>query len=291
MKYHANVVINWDFKSNLPYSEIIQKFQQEFSRYGKADILIKPIANNDKTQIGVFTPEEILSHVSNKDIKKDFVCHGQTYNVKMNSQRYFLFRECSKCVACGIEGTKFILEYHEADKTPHFNLYAEENDELILLTRDHIKPKALGGYDYHSNYQTMCSICNNLKGHRNLHLHEIKKLRNFYNEKKGKLGKKKFHLLIEKKKFFYEQKKTKYKPAKKKTSDSLAILNCDLNICQQGEDFLGIPVYDSVPKNTVRVGCIKRGTALEVLLFMNKRYLCKLDHETGILINSSHLKV
>jgi 5-methylcytosine-specific restriction endonuclease McrA len=32
--------------------------------------------------------------------------------------------------------------------------------EEVLLTKDHIKPKSLGGKNHHSNYQTMCVDCN-----------------------------------------------------------------------------------------------------------------------------------
>ena len=35
-----------------------------------------------------------------------------------------------------------------------------ENNEEILFTKDHITPRSKGGKNHISNYQTMCSKCN-----------------------------------------------------------------------------------------------------------------------------------
>jgi len=114
--------------------------------------------------LGEFSPEDVLPYICKEEVKRDYIIGTKTYTVRMNSQRYFIFRESLKCVACGLEGTKMILEQNPSDKSPHFNLYAVENGRLVLMTKDHVQPKAYGGEDRHSNYQTMCSICNNLKG-------------------------------------------------------------------------------------------------------------------------------
>ena len=45
------------------------------------------------------------------------------------------------------------------------NLYAiNEKGEEVLMTKDHIEPKSLGGKNSLNNYQTMCTICNCEKG-------------------------------------------------------------------------------------------------------------------------------
>lgn len=289
MKYHAHIEINWDFNSNLPYEEIIARFNKEFSKYGESVIKIQPIVKNDKVQIAEFSFSEVMSHVSNKNIKKDFQCGTETYSVKMNSQRLFLFRESCKCAACGIQGNKFILEYHVADKTPHFNLYAEENGQLVLFTRDHIKPKSIGGADQHSNYQTMCSICNNLKGHSNIHLHEIKKLRKFYNESKNKLGKKKFHIILENKKKSFQAKKVKH-TVKQNSHKEYVTTNTDLNLFFLNDKYFCLPLYDGLHPSAARIGCIKKNTRLEPILIIKKTVFCKLHNDICAEIKASFVK-
>jgi hypothetical protein len=139
-------------------------------------------------RLGEFKIEDVMPFIENSfefDPKREYEVNGVKYLVKMNSQRYFTFQKSMNCVSCGIAGTKFFLERFRSDESPHFNLYAEEDGELILMTKDHIVPKSLGGKDYVSNYQTMCSICNNLKGSSNLTPEEIKKIRDHYNQNKN----------------------------------------------------------------------------------------------------------
>jgi 5-methylcytosine-specific restriction endonuclease McrA len=110
--------------------------------------------------------------------------------IKLVSQRYFLFAENHICVRCGLEGLYFAKERSaKMVKVPiegtgrhsieykalngersswHLNLYALKylpNGDVreVLMTKDHILPKAKGGQDIMTNYQTMCSICN---GHK-----------------------------------------------------------------------------------------------------------------------------
>lgn len=70
------------------------------------------------------------------------------------------------CVDCGLEGNVFRLE-RNGIRRPHLNLYHRTpNGKYIMLTRDHIIPKAVGGLSIDINQQTMCSICNSQKGCR-----------------------------------------------------------------------------------------------------------------------------
>jgi 5-methylcytosine-specific restriction endonuclease McrA len=88
--------------------------------------------------------------------------------VKMSSKRYKVFRNSHVCAGCGIEGRYFWLERNKncADHmSPHFNLYAiDEQGNEVLMTKDHIVPKARGGDNSLRNLQTMCCRCNNKKG-------------------------------------------------------------------------------------------------------------------------------
>ena len=70
------------------------------------------------------------------------------------------------CVCCGIKGEYFALERGMgcAKHRYHLNLYGKKDEKEILMTKDHIIPKSLGGKNHISNYQTMCESCNSRKG-------------------------------------------------------------------------------------------------------------------------------
>lgn len=86
--------------------------------------------------------------------------------IKVSSDRLTLFNgKGVSCVTCGIEGSYFRKTVNGDGKTFHFNLYAiNEKGEEILMTKDHIVPKSKGGKDAFSNYQPMCTVCNQEKG-------------------------------------------------------------------------------------------------------------------------------
>ena len=88
-----------------------------------------------------------------------------------------------------------ILDINHGDQSPHFNLYAEENARLVLMTKDHILAKSKGGTDELANYQTMCSTCNNLKGAYDLELLDVKELRRLH-DNKDKVPRKELRNLI-----------------------------------------------------------------------------------------------
>jgi 5-methylcytosine-specific restriction endonuclease McrA len=84
---------------------------------------------------------------------------------RKGSARLILFRtKGTKCVTCGLNGTVFVLETHDAAVRPHLNLYGQNSrGQMVLLTKDHIKPKSKGGPDEQENFNPMCSPCNNKK--------------------------------------------------------------------------------------------------------------------------------
>lgn len=102
-----------------------------------------------------------------------------------SSARVKLFRENSSCVACGLKINKVWLELPNDVKVAHYNFYGEENGEDILFTKDHIKPKSKGGQNNSSNYVTMCSTCNNLKGNNELTFEDVKYIRDNFHKKKN----------------------------------------------------------------------------------------------------------
>ena len=91
--------------------------------------------------------------------------------VNFSSQRLQVFAQkgCA-CVVCGVVGTFYAKERHKSVKKPppyHLNLYAVDVEgKEVLMTKDHIVPKADNGKDCMNNYQPMCTVCNHLKGKR-----------------------------------------------------------------------------------------------------------------------------
>lgn len=146
--------------------------------------------------IASFEFDDVFPFLSEEPIKKDYVVQGQTYSVKMNSDRYHLFKSNQCCVSCGIKGIKLMLDINPGDLSyPHFNMYAEENGRLVLMTKDHIVPKSKNGKDELNNYVTMCSTCNNLKGDYDLTYEQIRKLKEL-NNNPNKLPRKQLRSLI-----------------------------------------------------------------------------------------------
>ena len=109
--------------------------------------------------------EEVLPFVkfSEKGTSKK-VYNGDV--IKMDSLRYQLFSlKGVVCVNCGVTGSFFAKEKNPKDKSYHLNLYGINSEGIeVMLTKDHILPKSLGGSNDLSNLQPMCKICNELKG-------------------------------------------------------------------------------------------------------------------------------
>lgn len=126
--------------------------------------------------VAEYTPTEVFPFVPENcryKVKESFA----GYDVKMSSSRLVLFKTNRFCVCCGIEGNKLLLEKSNPNVNPHFNMYAYVNGDMILMTKDHIIPKSMGGKDHISNYQTMCQVCNQIKSDYNISLEDLKKVR------------------------------------------------------------------------------------------------------------------
>jgi hypothetical protein len=207
MKYRASAVITFEFeadnegrKAAVAYLNAILPANFEFS----VSCINATKDAHGKIVVGEFGVDEVLPYATKEYSRRDYASNGVTYSVRMNSQRYWTFRKSLKCAACGLEGKLFRLEYageKGLDRTPHFNLYGEENGELILMTKDHIVPKSKNGPSEIENYQTMCAVCNMLKGSLELNLDQIKELRDLYNEKRRGLSVREFNRQLAQKKF------------------------------------------------------------------------------------------
>lgn len=155
-----------------------------------------------------------------------------------------------------------LLEQHPNDKSPHFNLYAVEDNELVMLTKDHVQAKAFGGEDRHSNYQTMCAICNNLKGSANLSLEAIRELRTLHGEIKDEVSRKKMTEIIQKRKAqlrlpqIWEQ----LSDETLENNEEIVVLRSDILIVEKSEgDLTAISVYDGASE-PMQLACVSHGT-------------------------------
>jgi 5-methylcytosine-specific restriction endonuclease McrA len=204
--FKALVTINWKVESKNPEDcvQVIRKRLEtligdhsELTGFN-IQVDLAPMKERKYLQhIASYTADEILSLVTEKDCRMEFIVNDTAYWVRMNSDRYLVFRNSRRCASCGIEGTKIHLDLNPGDSSPHFNLYAEEGNKLILMTKDHRIPKSKGGQNTLDNYVTMCSVCNNLKGNSNLTYQQVGLLRQlFANEKK--LSRKELRELINK---------------------------------------------------------------------------------------------
>lgn len=188
--YKAICTITWKFDSDESFAECLKNAKAQLDGILEANphgedfegfcvqVDIARMKERKKlVHIGEFEFDEVFPYITDQELKKEYKVKGESYWVRMNSDRYFVFKNNPDCVSCGLKGTKFMLDINPGDQSPHFNLYGEENGRLVLMTKDHIRAKSQGGTDDLANYQTMCSTCNNLKGHYDLSLDQVAELR------------------------------------------------------------------------------------------------------------------
>jgi len=290
-RFKVTATIQWDFDSDIPKisDELHKAALEQLGKILPCNICARILKIDElkerkkKVVLGTFKPEEILPHISGSVNKKEFKVGNEKYNIRMNSHRYFVFNSSLNCVSCDLEGVKFLLEKHPSDKTPHFNLYAEEDGELILMTKDHIRAKSYGGEDRHSNYQTMCSICNNLKGSANLTLEGIKFLRTVYNDNKRELTKKQLNgVLSEVRIALTEDRPHDWVSANNQNNINPCdvVLKCDVNIFRNSEVLIAKSVYDEISESDgEHIACAKKGSILFPVENKNGRFLVDFNDQ------------
>jgi 5-methylcytosine-specific restriction endonuclease McrA len=206
--YKVISTITWKFESSHNHSESLdiakEKLEEildthphgdDFDNFSVQVDLAKMKDRNKLIHLGMFDPEEVFPYVVEEDVKKEYIINGKSYLVRMNSDRYHVFKKNRKCVSCGLSGDIMALDMNVGDTSPHFNLYAEEDGRLVLMTKDHILAKSKGGGNELDNYVTCCAICNNLKGAHSLDYSQVNQLRELHNNK-NKLPKKELRDLI-----------------------------------------------------------------------------------------------
>ena len=203
MRHDVRAVIRWKVRSNQTRDEIERIATETILRalsssdIPRFDVRVSSThSREDSRVVKEMSWRDSVERIYRSKNSLPVKDRQKTHQAKMNPQRFFLFRENNFCVCCGAEGDRLLVEMRDADKSPHLNLYAGGLDGLTLMTRDHIQPKSLGGCDHLSNYQTMCSVCNSLKGHSNIRLSELASLRRFYDANRGK-PKQELHQMVE----------------------------------------------------------------------------------------------
>lgn len=287
MRYDVRAVVRWKVRSNLDKQalerEALESLLQALSKSDIPRFDIKVFAVGSREEARVISElcwkksVEKIYESKNSLVVRD---GGKRRRAKMNPQRFFLFRENNRCVCCGAIGGKLLVEMNDSDKSPHLNLYAKSGKDLVLMTRDHIQPKSLGGGDHISNYQTMCSVCNSLKGHSNIRLSDLSRLRSFYDQHRGK-SKRELHFAVERErarlcrpwKFGPHQSKKCLSSIETPTSRTIT----DLAVYRLPDGSLAARSICEKPiQKTIYVGNIRRGMTFRNLFTYKREVECQV---------------
>lgn len=213
--YKANASIAFQFNCPGSVEEAIKRAQDLLAAildhnppsgsYGHFKVNVEVVKSMEQSyveKLREYPADKILALVSlesdeSQDKRKSFTVNKKVYTVKMYSHRYKVFKKNSECVACGLKGTKMILERNifDDDGFAYFNMYGVENDQDVLMTKDHIVAKAYGGKDSLDNYATMCHRCNGLKASYSLDNNAVRQLRGIVKNEDG-LPKKELHKIL-----------------------------------------------------------------------------------------------
>ena len=295
MRLRATCNLIFDYDSDLPYNEAVGlarkhldsiKFDNNIEDLRIVLQVDKLKEKVDRIKLGEFSFDDFFPFVTNEKIKKEYEIGDCKYAVKMNSDRYLLFKQNSSCVSCGLQGNKLFLECYQNDRIPHFNLYGELEGKLILFTKDHIQAKAFGGQDTLENYQTMCALCNSLKAHSNLTLESLRKLRQIYDENKKVLTKKKLHFLIE------NERKNLEMPWSSQVvegqNNGSFIVNCDVVIVEQDKLLIGMPLEQV---NDAKIlGFVKKGSCFDPLVEINNTICFQMSADKVFSVDKSFVQ-
>lgn len=71
-----------------------------------------------------------------------------------------------RCWSCGCEADRWIADRGQNNHQgyPVLNLYGVRDGQIVLMNRDHIIPKSLGGVDDLVNLRPACEVCNGGRG-------------------------------------------------------------------------------------------------------------------------------
>lgn len=123
----------------------------------------------NKYHVYYTTKLSLLDELNHRSTKmKRYTLNGITF--RYFPQKVLTFVKNPKCVACGIEATEVRIERTFSSEPvygkPHLNVYAVCGLYEVLMTVDHNHLASKGGCDLESNFNTMCSKCNQLRSNK-----------------------------------------------------------------------------------------------------------------------------
>lgn len=67
-----------------------------------------------------------------------------------------------RCHFCGCQADRWVAEKGRRDRIGHpvLNLFSQKDGRVVMMTRDHIIPRSLGGVDAVANLRPACAPCN-----------------------------------------------------------------------------------------------------------------------------------
>jgi 5-methylcytosine-specific restriction endonuclease McrA len=209
--FKATAFVQWEFDVDGDQAKAVEKavtlFEEivdsplDTEKYKGFNIHVDVQPMKDRPQpvrLREYELKKIVPFITEEETFRAFKVNKKSYNVRMNSQRYHVFRQGTNCVSCGLDGNRLFLETNNIDDDQaYFNLYCEDNGKLVVMTKDHIKPKAYGGLDVLDNLQPMCYTCNQLKASYPLDLEGVRALREIA-KKHSHLSKKQLNDKIQK---------------------------------------------------------------------------------------------
>lgn len=121
------------------------------------------MSNQAYESLGRLEVDDVVSRMKNGDESMEAL--GVT--LKLSSTRMRTYTKGIACVTCAIRIAFFSAERQKrgSSQTYHLNAYAyNKHGEVVMMTSDHIHPKAHGGSKEDlKNRQPMCRPCNNRK--------------------------------------------------------------------------------------------------------------------------------
>jgi len=296
-KYRGSLEIQWDTESELESRELekrLRSFLKEFNPLftecfsdHRFHVNVKNLADSKPLKLIEVPIPKVFELIGKESPRLEV--DGKEYKVRLASSRFKTFQESLACAACGLTATKAFIEKCPIDVSPHVNFYAEENGKLVLFTRDHIHPKSKGGKNIYSNYQTMCSTCNNLKGNSNITLEQLKQLRALLNENKNKITRRELSDLLLKKKDEFKAPSKHPKPFKLaqpkiKIQEKLMVKEDIVLIKRDGE--IWAKHTHAVQSNILALACIPRQSIIKPLMtFQGMVYCSTIDDGISFFID------
>lgn len=122
-----------------------------------------PISELEKTLKPIVI--ENIKHRKKEEPLIMFEIYGEEIYALSDRYKTF-FTKGLKCVSCGAECTYAKLQKNVGDERYHLEFYVVEDGKEMIFTKDHIKPRSLGGQNALGNYQPMCRKCNVKKGNK-----------------------------------------------------------------------------------------------------------------------------